>query len=111
MLDSTRLMFLIPRFNFSLRCLACLFAQIFQSNFHPRVRVELRLEAKVNAAKLVQALFEARQDLSVHKLLAKELEPAMLEMVRNYVTAVLKKTEAEGDADDDGDQEKYQEVQ
>jgi hypothetical protein len=70
----------------------------------------LRLQAKVNAAKLVQGLLEGRQDMAVHLLLAKELEPAMLEMVRNYVTAMLKKTEAIGSAVEADEQEERYEV-
>jgi len=73
--------------------------------------VDLRLQAKVNAAKLVQALLEARQDLAIHKLLAKELEPAMLEMVRNYVTATLEAVEAKGSAGEADEQnERYKVV-
>ena len=80
-----------------------------ESNFDARVRVELRLQAKANAAKLVQALLEARQDLTVHKLMAMELEPAMLEMMRNYVTTILEDIEAKGSAEDGNeDKERYE---
>jgi hypothetical protein len=48
--------------------------------------------------------------MAVHLLLAKELEPAMLEMVRNYVTAMLKKTEAIGSAVEADEQEERYEV-
>ena len=58
----------------------------------------------------MQGLLEGRQDLAIHKLLAKELEPAMLEMVRNYVTAILEKTEAKGGAVEADEQEERREV-
>jgi hypothetical protein len=83
--------------------------QVLQANFDPRVRLSLRLQAKATAAKLVQGLLEGRQDLAVHATLAKELEPAILEMVRAYVTTMLAKTEAKGDeVDADEVEERYQ---
>lgn len=56
------------------------------------MRLNLRFQAKATAAKLIQGLLEGRQNMTVHNLLGKELEPAMLEKVRSYVTDVLEKS-------------------
>jgi hypothetical protein len=69
---------------------ACL-DKILQSPFDPRVRTSLRLGVKANAVALIISCLEGRADLEVHKFLARELEPGMFDMFRQYLTTLLHK--------------------
>ena len=69
--------------------------KIMQSPFHDRVRVAVRLQVKATALKLIASMLESRLDkeLKVHSALSRELEPVAFDMLRTYLTKVLKKSE------------------
>jgi hypothetical protein len=64
--------------------------KIIQSKFHLRVNVTLILSAKEAAVGMLLACMEGRRDRVVHRHLASELEPEMLDMLKTSMAYLLK---------------------